>query len=209
MDRLVPAEISLGTTHHLYPEYYLFGTEACAGWNPLDRGVQLGSWDRAEQYAHDIIEVWRSYLIHEGCACSVRSTVTDVRFDKLWAVPRKWITSPDAAVQVYKLHSAAHTPQKLPAGQQSKLELASCFFCLHSQRKLDSIHSIHFAWVHSTSRRLEIQEGFVYVKLSLWHLNKTLGSTTLMGSFKQHTSWQSYYSINHMLSYGCFLHDRT
>ncbi|KAG7237692.1 hypothetical protein INR49_032138 [Caranx melampygus] len=56
MDCFIPAEISLGTTHHLYPEYYLFGTEACAGWNPLDRGVKLGSWDRAEQYAHDIIE---------------------------------------------------------------------------------------------------------------------------------------------------------
>ena len=57
LDGLVPAELSLGTTHHLYPEYYLFGTEACAGWSPLDRGVKLGSWDRAEQYAHDIIEV--------------------------------------------------------------------------------------------------------------------------------------------------------
>uniref|UniRef100_A0A8C5EWS7 Glucosylceramidase n=1 Tax=Gouania willdenowi TaxID=441366 RepID=A0A8C5EWS7_GOUWI len=56
MDRLIPADISLGTTHHLYPEYYLIGTEACAGWSPLDRGVKLGSWDRAEQYAHDIIE---------------------------------------------------------------------------------------------------------------------------------------------------------
>nr|XP_040020713.1 lysosomal acid glucosylceramidase [Gasterosteus aculeatus aculeatus] len=55
MDWLVPAETSLGVIHHLYPEYYLFGTEACAGWSPLDRGVKLGSWDRAEQYAHDII----------------------------------------------------------------------------------------------------------------------------------------------------------
>merc|ERR1719357_1707980 len=33
MDRLVPAEISLGVTHHLYPEYYLFGTEAWTDWN--------------------------------------------------------------------------------------------------------------------------------------------------------------------------------
>lgn len=75
MDSLVPAEMSLGVTHHLYPEYYLFGTEACAGWNPLDRGVKLGSWNRAEQYARDIIEVRSSRLMHEGYACSVRSTL--------------------------------------------------------------------------------------------------------------------------------------
>lgn len=57
MDCVVPAEKSLVVTHQLYPEYYLFGTEACSGWNLFDRGVKLGSWDRAEQYAHDIIEV--------------------------------------------------------------------------------------------------------------------------------------------------------
>lgn len=62
LDTVVPAEFSLGTTHHLYPEYYLFGTEACAGWNPLDRGVRLGSWDRAEQYAHDIIQDLNHYV---------------------------------------------------------------------------------------------------------------------------------------------------
>lgn len=62
MDCLVPAEMTLGVTHHLYPEYYLFGTEACAGWSPLGRGVKLGSWHRAEQYAHDIIEVRASWL---------------------------------------------------------------------------------------------------------------------------------------------------
>uniref|UniRef100_A0AAZ3RHE2 Glucosylceramidase n=1 Tax=Oncorhynchus tshawytscha TaxID=74940 RepID=A0AAZ3RHE2_ONCTS len=51
LDTLVPAELSLGTTHHLYPEYYLFGTEACAGWSPSDRGVRLDSWERAEHMA--------------------------------------------------------------------------------------------------------------------------------------------------------------
>lgn len=63
LDHFVPAEISLGTTHHIYPEYYLFGTEACAGWSPLDRGVKLGSWDRAEQYAHDILEDLNHYVV--------------------------------------------------------------------------------------------------------------------------------------------------
>lgn len=76
MDSFVPAEISLGVTHHLYPEYYLFATEACTGFSALDRGVKLGSWQTAEQYARDIIEVRESWLarwsrIHrEGYAIS-------------------------------------------------------------------------------------------------------------------------------------------
>lgn len=63
LDNFVPAEISLGTTHHLFPEYYLFGTEACAGWKPADRGVRLGSWERAEQYAQDIIQDLNHYVV--------------------------------------------------------------------------------------------------------------------------------------------------
>ncbi|XP_013882930.1 glucosylceramidase [Austrofundulus limnaeus] len=63
LDSFVPAEISLGSTHHLYPEYYLFGTEACAGWSTGDRGVKLGSWERAEQYAHDIIQDLNQYVV--------------------------------------------------------------------------------------------------------------------------------------------------
>ncbi|XP_054869331.1 lysosomal acid glucosylceramidase [Amphiprion ocellaris] len=63
LDGVVPADISLGVTHSLYPEYYLFATEACAGWRPLDRGVKLGSWDRAEQYAHDIIQDLNHHVV--------------------------------------------------------------------------------------------------------------------------------------------------
>lgn len=66
-DSFVPADLTLGATHHIFPEYYLFGTEACAGWNPLDRGVKLGSWQRAEQYAHDIMEVRASVLLQNCC----------------------------------------------------------------------------------------------------------------------------------------------
>ncbi|KAJ0000455.1 hypothetical protein NQD34_012297 [Periophthalmus magnuspinnatus] len=62
-DGLVPPGPSLGTTHHLYPEYYLFGTEACEGFTPIDRGVKLGSWYRAEQYAHDILEDLNHYVV--------------------------------------------------------------------------------------------------------------------------------------------------
>uniref|UniRef100_A0AAY4AHE0 Glucosylceramidase n=1 Tax=Denticeps clupeoides TaxID=299321 RepID=A0AAY4AHE0_9TELE len=62
-DKFAPADITLSTTHHLYPEYFLIGTEACAGWTPLDRGVTLGSWERAEDYAHDIMEDLNNYVV--------------------------------------------------------------------------------------------------------------------------------------------------
>ncbi|XP_037130368.1 lysosomal acid glucosylceramidase [Syngnathus acus] len=62
MDLLIPAGPTLVTTHQMFPEYYLFGTEACAGWKPADRGVKLGSWQRAEKYAHDILEDLNHYV---------------------------------------------------------------------------------------------------------------------------------------------------
>lgn len=69
LDRIAPPDITLGTTHHLYPEYFLFATEACSGWNPADRGVRLGSWDRAEDYAHDIIQVLDDVIYFGGIPC--------------------------------------------------------------------------------------------------------------------------------------------
>ncbi|XP_071988396.1 lysosomal acid glucosylceramidase isoform X2 [Engystomops pustulosus] len=56
LDSLIPADISLGSTHHYYPEYYLFGTEACAGFVPWDKGVRLGSWERGNEYSRRMIE---------------------------------------------------------------------------------------------------------------------------------------------------------
>ncbi|KAI4467344.1 glucosylceramidase [Holotrichia oblita] len=42
--------------HELYPEKFFINTEACKGDRPWDSAVRLGSWDRGEQYARDIIE---------------------------------------------------------------------------------------------------------------------------------------------------------
>lgn len=182
MDSLVPAEISLGVTHHLYPEYYLFGTEACAGWSPLDRGVKLGSWDRAEQYAHDIIEVRSSRLMHEGYACSVRSTLNRCRDLTGCELFLKGESPPSMLQCRFTSCTMLHTVF-WNCLQAIKASWNWCFvssvFTL-SQGKLDSLHSIHFAWVHSGSRHLENQEGFVYVDvLSLWHLNKTPGTSPM------------------------------
>ncbi|XP_066465046.1 lysosomal acid glucosylceramidase [Eleutherodactylus coqui] len=56
LDAWIPADISLGSTHRLYPEYYLFATEACSGFSPLDKGVCLGCWERGNEYSQRILE---------------------------------------------------------------------------------------------------------------------------------------------------------
>ncbi|TRY85597.1 hypothetical protein DNTS_010171 [Danionella cerebrum] len=61
-DQFAPPDITLTSTHHLFPEYFLLATEACSGWSPMDPGVRLGSWDRAEDYAHDIIQDLNNYV---------------------------------------------------------------------------------------------------------------------------------------------------
>lgn len=167
MDSFVPAKISLGVTHHLYPEYYLFGTEACSGWSQLDRGVKLGSWDRAEQYAHDIIEVRSSWLTHLSSSCSARFTLTNMWFQG---------ESPPSMLQC-RLTSCSllHTLGKLPAGYRSKLELF--FVAFFISFKGNSLHSVDFTWVHSDSSHLEHKEELIYVHMFvLWLLSKTPGT---------------------------------
>lgn len=159
LDSVVPPDISLGTTHDLYPEYYLFGTEACAGWNPLNKGVMLGSWDRAEQYAHDIIEV-RSYYLMRGGLCLFSQIHCKKRIWQAVSCSRKVSHLPS-----WCSAGCAHTRET--AGLQAIKAswnwcLVSSFFTLF-QGKLDSFHSLSFAWVNSGCRRSESPEEFVYV----------------------------------------------
>ncbi|XP_075440605.1 lysosomal acid glucosylceramidase isoform X1 [Ascaphus truei] len=56
MDAIIPADVTLGRTHQLFPEYFLFASEACTGFLPWEKGVRLGCWDRGNQYSHRIIE---------------------------------------------------------------------------------------------------------------------------------------------------------
>ncbi|KAM7286292.1 lysosomal acid glucosylceramidase-like [Ixodes scapularis] len=47
----------LDKTHDNFPDKFILATEACKGDKPWDKAhVILGSWDRAENYAHDILE---------------------------------------------------------------------------------------------------------------------------------------------------------
>lgn len=181
MDSFVPAEISLGVTHHLYPEYYLFGTEACSGWSPLDRGVKLGSWHRAEQYAHDIIEVRSSWLMHESYACSVRSTVTDMWFQG--GSPPSMLPCRFTGCSLLHTLFLRNCPQAIRASWNWCF--VSSVFTLSLSLKGNRTPSI-LSILHGSIQTLE--EEFVYVDvLSLWHLNKTPG-TSPMDSFKQNNN---------------------
>lgn len=47
----------LDETHDAFPDKFILATEACMGDKPwIKEKVQLGSWDRAENYSHDILE---------------------------------------------------------------------------------------------------------------------------------------------------------
>ncbi|XP_067878884.1 lysosomal acid glucosylceramidase-like isoform X2 [Heterodontus francisci] len=56
LDFLAPADKTLGRTHYLFPEYYLFSSEACTGYMPWEHTVKLGSWERGATYSFDIIQ---------------------------------------------------------------------------------------------------------------------------------------------------------
>ena len=55
MDSIVPSNM-LDKTHELFPDKFIFGTEACIGEGPQQH-VILGSFVRAEVYARFILEV--------------------------------------------------------------------------------------------------------------------------------------------------------
>ena len=57
-DKYTPVNV-LSVTHDKFPDKFILGTEACAGAaGPLDPvKVRLGNWERAEAYAHDIMQV--------------------------------------------------------------------------------------------------------------------------------------------------------
>ncbi|KAK8788544.1 hypothetical protein V5799_021680 [Amblyomma americanum] len=47
----------LDETHDAFPDKFILATEACMGDKPwIKEKVELGSWDRAENYSHDILE---------------------------------------------------------------------------------------------------------------------------------------------------------
>jgi glucosylceramidase len=47
----------INQTRHMFPNTFIFGTEACAGFLPWEREkVIIGSWERGEAYAEDIIK---------------------------------------------------------------------------------------------------------------------------------------------------------
>ncbi|KAK1151655.1 lysosomal acid glucosylceramidase-like, partial [Acipenser oxyrinchus oxyrinchus] len=119
LDSVVPAELTLGATHSLYPDYFLFASEACTGSFPWEKGVRLGSWDRAERYAHDIIED----LNHFVTGWTDWNLALDLSGGPNWA--QNFVDSPvivePGKDEFYKqpmFYSLAHFSKFLPEGSQ-------------------------------------------------------------------------------------------
>jgi len=62
LDAFVNAKL-LDMTHDLMPDKWIFASEACAGSMPFQKKVALGMFDRAEQYAHNIIQDLNHWVI--------------------------------------------------------------------------------------------------------------------------------------------------
>ncbi|XP_078602094.1 lysosomal acid glucosylceramidase-like isoform X1 [Branchiostoma floridae x Branchiostoma japonicum] len=55
--------LTLSATHERHPDYFILATEACSGSFPWGRHVLLGSWDRGEDYTHDIIQNLKNWVV--------------------------------------------------------------------------------------------------------------------------------------------------
>ncbi|EFX69969.1 hypothetical protein DAPPUDRAFT_328613 [Daphnia pulex] len=53
---LLSPPIALTSFHEKFPNHFILATEACEGDKPWQKAVSLGSWERLESYAHNIIE---------------------------------------------------------------------------------------------------------------------------------------------------------
>uniref|UniRef100_A0A915NLV3 Glucosylceramidase n=1 Tax=Meloidogyne floridensis TaxID=298350 RepID=A0A915NLV3_9BILA len=53
----------LSEINNLYPDKFLLGSEACAGWAGVDQGVSLGNWTRAMMYGRDILRGLQNWAI--------------------------------------------------------------------------------------------------------------------------------------------------
>ncbi|KAH7962696.1 hypothetical protein HPB52_017539 [Rhipicephalus sanguineus] len=55
MNRLIGPWV-LDKVHKSYPDKFILPSEACTGYSMKERGVKLGNWERAEEYASDILQ---------------------------------------------------------------------------------------------------------------------------------------------------------
>ncbi|XP_026546559.1 glucosylceramidase [Notechis scutatus] len=63
MDFISSIEGTVEATQHLFPDYFLIATEACAGSFFWEQDVILGSWDRGEDYSHSILENLNHHVV--------------------------------------------------------------------------------------------------------------------------------------------------
>ncbi|XP_015274611.1 PREDICTED: glucosylceramidase-like [Gekko japonicus] len=63
LDKVFPAECTLGATHRLFPDYFLLYTEACNGYETWAAKVDLGSWGRGVRYSKNIIDTLQNFVV--------------------------------------------------------------------------------------------------------------------------------------------------
>uniref|UniRef100_A0A4D5RNY4 Glucosylceramidase n=1 Tax=Ixodes scapularis TaxID=6945 RepID=A0A4D5RNY4_IXOSC len=108
----------LDKTHNNFPDKFILATEACEGWRSSDvEKVILGSWNRAENYAHDILED----LLHWATGWVDWNLALDLNGGPNWA--NNFVDSPiivnATGREFYKqpmYYALAHFSKVLPRG---------------------------------------------------------------------------------------------
>ena len=62
-DMVLPSPSPLDIVHEEFPNKFILYTEACTGSRPSETAVALGSWERAEEYLHNIIEDMNHWVV--------------------------------------------------------------------------------------------------------------------------------------------------
>uniref|UniRef100_A0A131Z3G7 Glucosylceramidase n=1 Tax=Rhipicephalus appendiculatus TaxID=34631 RepID=A0A131Z3G7_RHIAP len=116
MDRMVGPRV-LDKVHESYPDKFILPSEACTGYTLKGRGVKLGSWERAEEYASDILQD----LNHWARGWTDWNLALDTQGGPNWA--RNFVDSPiivnATAQEFYKqpmYYALGHFSKFLPRG---------------------------------------------------------------------------------------------
>nr|XP_037268263.1 lysosomal acid glucosylceramidase-like [Rhipicephalus microplus] len=115
MNRMVGPQV-LDKVHESYPDKFILPSEACTGYQK-ERGVRLGSWERAEEYAFDILQD----LNHWASGWTDWNLALDTEGGPNWA--RNFVDSPiivnATAKEFYKqpmYYALGHFSKFLPRG---------------------------------------------------------------------------------------------
>jgi glucosylceramidase len=123
--------------HKSHPDKFILSTEACNGYEPLNGGPKLGSWERGDRYARDIIGVLQRFSV----GWTDWNLALDLQGGPNWA--KNFVDSPiivnSTADEFYKnpmFYVLAHFSKFIPPGS---VRISSVISNLPKLSRLDAV----------------------------------------------------------------------